>query len=63
MTEQRSQNFQRLITEVSGSIEVEHQIIFTTSMIDAELEASDMTVGEMYTFANKSLKIGSKPTG
>jgi hypothetical protein len=62
MTEQRSQNFQRLITEIGGSIEVEHQIIFTTSMIDTELEASDMTVGEMYTFANKSLKIGSNPT-
>lgn len=62
MTEKRSQNFQRLITDISGSIEVEHQIIFTTSMIDAELQASDMTVGEMYTFANKSLKIGSNPT-
>ena len=60
MTEQRSQNFQRLIVSLSESIEVEHQIIFTTSMIAPELNISALTVGDLYTFENKSLKIGRK---
>jgi hypothetical protein len=58
MTERRSQNFQRLLASLSDSIEVEHQIIFTTSMIDPDIEASDRTVGDLYTFENKSLKLG-----
>lgn len=58
MTEQRSQNFQRLVVKVSEQIQCEHQIIFTTSMIDPGLESSDLTVGDQYSFGNKSLKIG-----
>lgn len=60
MTEQRSQNFQRLVAELSESTETAHQIIFTTSMVDPGLDESDMTVGERYSFTNKTLKIGSK---
>jgi hypothetical protein len=57
MTERRSQNFQRLIVAESAKLEVEHQIIFTTSMIDPQLDRPDLTVGDLYTFENKSLKI------
>lgn len=57
MTEARSQNFQRLIMQVSGTVEAEHQIIFTTSMIDPALDRDDLTVGELYDFNNKALKI------
>ena len=62
MTEQRSQNFQRLIAELSGSIGSAHQIIFTTSMVDPGLDEFDMPVGERYSFSNKTLKISSKPS-
>lgn len=57
MTELRSQNFQKLILRISNQIPCEHQIIFTTSMIAPELEESELTVGDQYTFDNKSLKI------
>lgn len=62
MTEQRSQNFQRLIATISEGIETDHQIIFTTSMIDPGLDASEMTVGEKYNFSNKALKFGVRAT-
>jgi hypothetical protein len=58
MTEARSQNFQRLIVNVSSQITVEHQIIFTTSMIDPSLDRPEFTVGDKYDFNNKALKIG-----
>jgi uncharacterized Zn finger protein (UPF0148 family) len=59
MTELRSQNFQKLILKISEQIPCDHQIIFTTSMIDPDLEQSDLTVGDQYTFDNKSLRIVS----
>jgi hypothetical protein len=62
MTEARSQNFQRLIMSVNEEIKVEHQIIFTTSMIDPTLEREDLAVGDLYDFNNKSLKIGRPPS-
>ncbi|MDB5578898.1 MAG: hypothetical protein JWR80_4074 [Bradyrhizobium sp.] len=58
MTEERSQNFQSIILKISDSIDVDHQIIFTTSMISDDLDRSEMTVGEKYSFNNKSLKVG-----
>lgn len=61
MTEQRSQNFQRLIAAISQNLKNEHQIIFTTSMVDPGLDESDMTVGVRYNFSNKTLKVGSSP--
>ena len=61
MTEQRSQNFQRMIAAISENLETEHQIIYTTSMVDPGLDESDMTVGERYDFSNKTLKVGSSP--
>ncbi|AUX68222.1 hypothetical protein CHX26_00670 [Porphyrobacter sp. HT-58-2] len=62
MTEQRSQNFQRMIAAISEKLEAEHQIIYTTSMVDPDLDESDMTVGERYDFSNKALKIGLGPS-
>ena len=56
MEQIRSQNFQRLIIEFSKKYEVEHQIIFTTSMIAPELEDSSYCIDAHYTVNNKSLK-------
>ena len=53
----RSQNFQRLIVSLSQEFKVSHQIIFTTSMIDPELDKSDHCVGPAYGPNNKTLKI------
>lgn len=58
MTEARSQNFQRHLVRLSEELDVEHQIIFTTSMIDTSLDIEKYTVGDKYDFNNKSLKIG-----
>jgi len=45
------------LIESSSNIDVDHQIIFTTSMIAPELEESDLVVGEHYTCNRKSLRI------
>lgn len=58
MRPERSHNFQRLIVEESAKCESEHQIIFTTSMIDPDLEQSDLTVGRLYSPDRKSLELG-----
>lgn len=57
MTLDRSQNFQRLVLEFSEEMEVEHQIIFTTSMPDEKLERPEYTVGRKYTEQAKSLNM------
>jgi hypothetical protein len=57
MTAERSRNFQKQIVSISAGIPTEHQIIFTTSMVDPELDKSDLPVGDHYTFVNKSLKM------
>lgn len=56
MVPERSQNFQKLIVEKSSAANFEHQIIFTTSMIDPSLENTELCVGEKYDHDNKSLK-------
>lgn len=58
MTEARSQNFQRVMIALARAIKVDHQIIFTTSMIDPTLNIEEFTVGDMYDYNNKSLRIG-----
>lgn len=57
MEEERSQLFQREIVKLSNSLDVEHQIIFTTSMIDSELNHSKYCVGDFYNMHNKTLKV------
>ena len=57
MTEDRSHNFQKLIIKFSNYLSMQHQIIFTTSMPDAETENSEYTVGRKFTEESKSLNI------
>ena len=57
MVAARSQNLQRLIVERSSTFDVEHQIIFTTSMIALDLNNATYCVGDEYTHENKSLKV------
>ncbi|MFK7828134.1 MAG: hypothetical protein AB8B57_00005 [Congregibacter sp.] len=48
MTESRSQNFQRQLVAMCDDLEKDYQLIFTTSMIDPELDKSDYVVGPHY---------------
>ena len=59
MEQARSQNLQKIIIEESNNLEVEHQIIFTTSMIDESLEGSKYCIGEFYNPKNRTLDIKS----
>lgn len=59
MTQERSQNFQRLVVKKSREANVEHQIIFTTSMIDPTLDTEEYCVGPKYIKGLKTLKIES----
>mgnify|MGYP001038045877 CR=1 FL=1 len=54
----RSHNFQRKIVEFSETNDVDHQIIFATSMVAEELEDEKYTVGRFYTHDKKSLQFG-----
>ncbi len=53
----RSQLFQKEVIKLSEALNCEHQIIFTTSMIDPDINDSDYCVGEFYTDKNKTLKL------
>lgn len=56
MQPERSHIFQQEIIKLSKNIKVSHQIIFTTSMIDPEINDSQYCVGDFYSDTNKSLK-------
>ncbi|MBE9467497.1 MAG: AAA family ATPase [Bacteroidetes bacterium] len=56
MEQVRTQNLQKQLVDISNSLEVEHQLIFSTSMIDTSLNNTSMCVGEEYDENNKSLK-------
>jgi hypothetical protein len=56
MEPKRSHQFQKEIIKASAKIKVPHQIIFTTSMIDPELEGTDYCIGPFYDDHNKTLK-------
>ncbi|MDR0506583.1 MAG: hypothetical protein LBH32_07185 [Dysgonamonadaceae bacterium] len=57
MEKERTQNFQKLLTDISSAIEQEHQIIFTTSMVADELNNTPYCVGAEYDRNNKTLKV------
>ncbi|PHS69515.1 MAG: hypothetical protein COB23_06065 [Methylophaga sp.] len=57
MKEERSQLFQREVVKLSDALEIDHQIIFTTSMIDEDLNSGPRCVGDFYNKQNKTLKI------
>jgi len=56
MEEARSQNFQRLIVEMSQKSLVSHQIIITTSMIAPEFDGTELCVGDKYHDTHKTLR-------
>lgn len=57
MTPARSHNFQQVIAAMSAATDIEHQIIFTTSMAEPSLDVPRYTVGKKYTASEKSLNI------
>jgi uncharacterized coiled-coil DUF342 family protein len=57
MREERSQNFQRQMVEVCGTIKNDFQLIYTTSMIAEELEGTTMCVGPFYPKGSHTLKL------
>ena len=60
MEPKRSHQFQREIIKASAQINVPHQIIFTTSMIDPDLDGTDYCIGPFYDDHNKTLKFSNK---
>lgn len=59
MTEERSQNFQRVIVAACDKLTDDYQLIFTTSMIDPVLDTSDYVVGPFYKKGDHTLKFAS----
>lgn len=57
MTTARSQNFQKVMVSLCERFGNDHQLIFTSSMLSPDLERDDLTVGDKYTFENKSLRM------
>ncbi len=58
MEEERSHLFQRLIVERATELESPYQIIFTTSMMNPDLELDDYVIGPQYTSELKTLDLG-----
>lgn len=56
MTEPRSQNFQRQLVTMCDALEEDYQLIFTTSMIDPDLDKSEYVVGPHYKKGEHTLK-------
>ena len=52
----RSANFQELVEGRLSKVEVEHQVIMTTSMISPKLNNSPYCVGPLYTHESKTLR-------
>lgn len=57
MRPERSQKFQRSVVSLSERFDVEHQIIFSTSMIDESLNNDNYCIGDFYGPDNKTLKL------
>jgi hypothetical protein len=55
MEQDRSHNFQKMIVRLSSEARLQHQIIFTTSMLDPELEMESLVVGPHYTHEKRTL--------
>lgn len=58
MQEERSHLFQKLIVEYATAFEAPFQIIFTTSMMNPDLELEDYVVGPAYSHTNRTLDLG-----
>lgn len=55
----RSHNFQNMLLTLSKTCDVDHQIIFATSMISPDLNTDEYTIGEFSTRDNPTLKLSS----
>ncbi len=55
MTPSRSHRFQELIVKLTTETTLPNQVIFTTSMMNPELELEDYVIGPHYTEDNKTL--------
>ena len=58
MEEDRSHLFQSAIVERVSELKFPHQVIFTTSMMNPELDSTDYTIGPAYTSGSRSLALG-----
>lgn len=58
MTPSRSHRFQELIVKLTTETPLPNQVIFTTSMMNPELELDDYVIGPHYTEDNKTLDFG-----
>lgn len=56
MEEKRSHNFQDIIVKASEAAKLDHQIIFTTSMLNPELDGDELTIGPQYTHQRRTLR-------
>lgn len=60
MEDKRSHNFQDIIVKAAKAARLDHQIIFTTSTINPELDDDEYTVGPHYTHDQRTLRdVGS----
>lgn len=57
MEQRRSHNFQEIIVRASEQARAEHQIIFTTSMLNPDLDEEDYVIGPHYTHENRTLDV------
>ena len=55
MEQVRTQNFQKVIVDFSEASQTEHQIIFSTSMVNPELDNELYCVGDSYTHDHKTI--------
>jgi hypothetical protein len=60
MEEERSQNLQCVVVELSKKATVRHQIILATSKIDPSLETDEFCIGPSYTLENKTLQFPNR---
>jgi DNA repair exonuclease SbcCD ATPase subunit len=60
MEPERSRNFQRILHEKSLAATSKNQIIIATSMIAAELDRPEITVGDFYTHENRTLQLQTR---
>ncbi|WP_108483890.1 hypothetical protein [Oceaniglobus ichthyenteri] len=56
MEDKKSHNFQDIIVKVSEAAKLDHQIIFTTSTINPELDGDELTIGPQYTHQQRTLR-------
>ena len=56
MEQIRTRNLQKKLVEISKNLKVEHQLIFSTSMIEPSINNTEMCVGDEYDEINKCLK-------